>query len=738
MKKYICILFIIAFCILSFSSCSFMQPKKTEPFKVIEIKEPLKQTETGFEYINEGGMSFSPLECITFNGAKAELYRDEELNNCIDDGIIIPGSSEETYYILAYTNNGESKSFKLLVHNYFCSGISVEVLFNKEYGIGDIFDKSSVIVKAVINDEERVVYDYDAYYDFSKVGTNQVRIEYCGYVEKIDVNIIEKGYLTLDDNLKSGNGLEFEYNEKENAFYIKSGKDFSGYLNLPEYIIYKGKEYKVCGILDYAFSDNNRIIGVICNTPYIIGEGSFKDCSKLKECNFTNGCTFSPFAFDGCYNLVSFSFPSDLTEIPYNMFSYCDHLSNFSIPNTVKIIGSQAFLACESITYINLPRSLETLGARAFKNCTNLKYASVSVNATFIGDCSFSNCENLEILVLPALATYEGTDIILGSEKVTVYTGKGCSLIYYMQKENIPYEVIPNNTLYIINEKETYNIQEDLDESKIQVISYYDDDISVKTSFECEYNFKYPGSNTVTVYCGDKTGSINVFVEYSVDLYDDVTSRGERFSVDLDNKTATLEYLPSDIKYSLYEGYGTYILPTSVVLYGTKYTVNSLNSGAITNIESLNRLILPSTVTTLYSGCICNCENLNYIYISTPIGTKYIVEDGNFENLGEDLVIMCTLKNSSMHNYVRKYNIKYCGLKCDCLYVFAQKGAKTKYTKNETFDKDNYYCIFLDEDYNIEYHNMDELRIEYNFDDSNVVRFRLKGYMCEYKVNISE
>lgn len=736
MKRVVC--FFLGLCIiLLISSCS--KPDDiVNPCDVKETLEPVTFLNDTFYIELFNGEEFIPASYIIFNNAYLDVYYDEEYKNQVKYNIINPIETEEQYYILATSPQGDIKEYKLNVHNHILERLEIIEEYNKYYNIGDAFDKTTISVYGISQNEKILIDNYELSYDFSKKGLSVVNISFKGLNASVECVVSGSDYPTLDSNFKLGNGLEFVFNKNEDGFLIKSGKEYRGYLYIPDVICYNDKLYNIVGIDEYCFQGNENITGVKSN-KYItfVGEGAFQDCVKLKEAIFESNTTFSPFSFDGCSTLEKVVLPDILEDIPYNMFSHCYELYDFNLPDCVKTIGSQAFYECNSIKEIILPSFLEFLGNRAFKGCKNLIRASVNYKTSFMGEGAFANCENLEILVLPAMTTYEDDSVIFGCDKVTVYTGKNNSLLYYLKKNEIPHEILSNNSLYIINQNPIYYMNDVFNESDCTIISYYDDDISIINSFTTSYNFKYPGENTVTFYCDKGISQIKVFVEYDITLYDEISDRGEIFSFNYEDYTCSLSYVPKDLKYNTNEGLGTYIAPSHVILYGEKFTLTCIDSGAFDDIDDLTKIVLPSTITQIESYAIENCKDLKAIYIPCPVGQKLKVNDDSFLNLNEDTIIMCSLNNSIMHYYVRTHGIKYCGIDSNKIYVNAVKGAKTTYNANEIFNPNGFYCVFVDELYDVSYIDLSDLIISYDFSENNVVSFSYKGLLYEYKVTLN-
>lgn len=99
----------------------------------------------------------------------------------------------------------------------------------------------------------------------------------------------------------------------------------TGELSIPASVIYKGKQYSVTSIREYAFLN----------------------CSGLK------------------YVII----PSSVTSIESHAFNGCSGLTSVIIGNSVTSIGSCAFLGCKGLTSITIPNSVKSIGNGAFQSC---------------------------------------------------------------------------------------------------------------------------------------------------------------------------------------------------------------------------------------------------------------------------------------------------------------------------------------------------------------------------------
>ena len=143
-----------------------------------------------------------------------------------------------------------------------------------------------------------------------------------------------------------------------------------------------------------------------------IGQYAFKK-SGLTEINIPETVkTMNDYAFEECTSLISFSWPSSLTNIPRSCFSSCYSLKEISIPEGVTSIGNFAFGDCSGLKTVYLPSTLTSIGTNAFRLCDNIN--SVTVEMTTppgIDDRTFTGRANATLFVpVGSLYAYQAAD----------------------------------------------------------------------------------------------------------------------------------------------------------------------------------------------------------------------------------------------------------------------------------------------------------------------------------------
>lgn len=116
--------------------------------------------------------------------------------------------------------------------------------------------------------------------------------------------------------------------------------------------------------------------GDMINTP-VTGDcfpgGKYNGC--IEEVVIEEGVTIKRTAmyfFSKYPNLKKVTFPSNMTIIPYGMFSYCPGLINFCIPEHITSIDWEVFLGCVNLKSVTIPNSVISISKFAFDGCTAL------------------------------------------------------------------------------------------------------------------------------------------------------------------------------------------------------------------------------------------------------------------------------------------------------------------------------------------------------------------------------
>ncbi len=186
----------------------------------------------------------------------------------------------------------------------------------------------------------------------------------------------------------------------------------------------------VVEIGDEAFSDSNNIKNISFAKDSVlseIGVSAFSNCSELTEILIPERATVKPWAFYGCYNLVSVQLPaadsasgfasyfggesyipkkiesiiiSGGGAIPEGEFASCTALKSLKIHS---LPGSFASLfggtVPETLSSVEIANGV--IAADAFKNCSKIKSVTLGKGITTVNEEAFKGCSSIEFLSAP-------------------------------------------------------------------------------------------------------------------------------------------------------------------------------------------------------------------------------------------------------------------------------------------------------------------------------------------------
>ncbi len=156
-------------------------------------------------------------------------------------------------------------------------------------------------------------------------------------------------------------------------------------LSFEDRVRHDGILYTIVEIGNNAFADIESLEKVTFMSYNLrrIGNGAFKNCSKLRSFNFSNKVTeIGTYAFDMCGELTT-----------TNNHAVDD--GSFSLPNSLRTIGECAFRNC-SKALIKLNQGLESIGMYAFQNCAKLTEVTLPATVKKIDPAPFVWCKNMQ------------------------------------------------------------------------------------------------------------------------------------------------------------------------------------------------------------------------------------------------------------------------------------------------------------------------------------------------------
>ncbi|MFI3269909.1 MAG: leucine-rich repeat protein [Rikenellaceae bacterium] len=276
-------------------------------------------------------------------------------------------------------------------------------------------------------------------------------------------------------------------------------------------------------ILDHSFKTIDLSDCLIQNNT--IPEGAFFENTALGDLTLPESITtIESTAFQGCTNLLSFSFPTSLSSIGSYAFagtrlltvtglrnltslgSYafyaCDILSSvdlsYSTELTTTIYTTYFFNGCTSLAKVVLPDHLSILPEYTFSGCTSLTSVTMPSELTYIGERAFQNCTSLETIDIPA------TVVTIESDSSGCDTFSGCSKLSNVTLNWTEVSAIPTiladafpSQFLSSSKNKSFSIPSALTEAEYQSVSGWS-----------TFSFETGGANTLTLTGGSLENAI--------------------------------------------------------------------------------------------------------------------------------------------------------------------------------------------------------------------------------------
>ncbi len=364
-----------------------------------------------------------------------------------------------------------------------------------------------------------------------------------------------------------------------------------------------------------------------------IGKQAFDECHALKSVNIPANVTklgvrdregdlndetlSNPFTF--CHNLQRLTVSTDnpafyssdnvlFSKDGKTIVAYPEaRSSSYNIPESVSSIASMAFAGCYSVENVTIPESVTTLGKNTFWYA-GLTSVVIPGSIHKINDWTFGSCSNLAYVNIS-----EGVDTI--AERAFVFCRALSSI-------TLPgsVEVISNGAFANCNSiKEVYVLRTDppvftRDDygygDSIPSFAAVDDDILyVPTGYKSTYSSAKGWSNFSTIID-------NLYVNPTTYTIDNLTYY---INADIPNTVTLSGYSEKPT--------GKLIIPSSITIHGTDYTVNSIDSYAFSNCEEMTSVEIPNTVRLIGIHTFGFCIGLTSIEIPSSVTS---IQDNTF------------------------------------------------------------------------------------------------------------
>ena len=443
---------------------------------------------------------------------------------------------------------------------------------------------------------------------------------------------------------------------------------------------------KLTTIGDRAFSRCTGLTGALdfsgCQALTTIGDGAFSNCTGLTGALDFSGCpkltTIGSSAFSGCSGLTTLNLSSPkLTTIGSYAFSDCTGLTgslDFSGCQALTTIGVSAFSDCTGLTTLNLScPQLINIGDSAFYKCTGLTGAldfSGCQALTIIGDSAFSDCTGLTTLNLscPVL-------IIIDSEAFYNCTGLTALNLSCPKLTTIGTEAFQNCTKLNTITVEDGNKLTQVDASAftgtaVTALSLVLPD-QASVDGVVRLLTALPERPQWLTLVGDSTQSMCFSQDFLEEVKDtryriafapgfltfcpgdfaDITgaaplntlkgsawvdAQGVVYLLDEDSKTASLAYIPSDLK--------SYTVPATVGDGERSYTLTSVSPHTLTRSYQLEEITFAdSKAVALADFALAGCPTLTSVNKETTVeGAKNL-----FKSVGKSAFLNTGLQEES-------------------------------------------------------------------------------------------
>lgn len=303
--------------------------------------------------------------------------------------------------------------------------------------------------------------------------------------------------------------------------------------------------------------------------------------------------SISAWAFDGCQDLVSVSFPNSVKTIGERAFSNCVGLNTVNITNGVVTIGEDAFSGCSGLSSIIIPNTVTSIGWGAFYCCTGLKSVNIPNSVTSIGNSAFSDCSGLASVTIGNGVTTIGDDAFNNCSNLTevIYNAVNCN--GRKVDEHIWFEDCQLKSLLI--GEQVKSIPAYLACGQKQLTS-----ITIPNSVASIGDFAFSGCSGLS----------------SVGIPDNVTTIGDRAfqscsglaSLNIPNSVATI-------------GSGAFACCSGLISVNISESVAAIKTDTFEGCSSLKAVTIPDNVTTIADAAFKNCSDLEAVTIGKCVAS---------------------------------------------------------------------------------------------------------------------
>ena len=412
---------------------------------------------------------------------------------------------------------------------------------------------------------------------------------------------------------------------------------FSGCTGLTDSLDFSGCP-ALTTIGDRAFSNCTGITTLNLSSPKLttIGRSAFFNCTGLTGSLDFSGCpaltTIGNYAFQACTGLtgsLDFSGCQALTTIGSSAFSGCTGLTgylDFSSCPALTSIGSYAFYKCTGLTgsldFSGCP-ALTTIGDYAFYNCTGLTTLNLSCpKLTTIGTEAFQNCTKLNTITVE-----DGNK--LTQVDASAFTGTAVTALSLVLPDQASVDGVVRLLTALPERPQWLTLVGDSTQSMCFSQDFLEEvkDTRYRIAFAPGFLTFCPGD------FADITGAAPLNTLKGSAWVD---AQGVVYLLDEDSKTASLAYIPSDLK--------SYTVPATVGDGERSYTLTSVSPHTLTRSYQLEEITFAdSKAVALADFALAGCPTLTSVNKETTVeGAKNL-----FKSVGKSAFLNTGLQEES-------------------------------------------------------------------------------------------
>ena len=366
------------------------------PSKLVHI-----ESEAFFNCLSIHSITIKPTIMTIDANAFNECYRLVEVYNLSSVITCEPGKKSDTdgglgkYAIAVHTDSSEESIIQATDGDYYFANYKDKLYMYAYQGTDDSpslpEDKGNYVVRK---------------YAFANLDTlTQLTLPSCVVeVEQYSFYKLKNlRYLSCTNAVKGfvGNFI-YECNKLETFNFVGSLVDWNNYNFMSEIVtpMYYADEFTLNGFRVYEYTVPTSVTAINGYTFYkftdlltvsihsgvkTIGDSAFRGCDSLSEVKIElmGLVTVGDSVFKDCVKLIEFRMPNTLTNIGASMFDGCVELDSIVFNSNVASIGDSAFANCDKLTYVNIPSSVTSIGKKVFDGCSTLQDLTVSCLAQY-------------------------------------------------------------------------------------------------------------------------------------------------------------------------------------------------------------------------------------------------------------------------------------------------------------------------------------------------------------------